>query len=261
MQPDRPPCQAATCGDHDPRALPRRRGVGLWWSIALATVGTCVAPAAQAQGWSGALGVGSDNIYRGISLTDGRPAWLTDLHYDAGNGWGAGLGASAEHLRGQSAGAQLTAYLDRRWQLGDNWVAKAGVVHYDSPWNARSGYWRYDEINAAVGYRGQWTASIAVSPDRQGVAYPRSGKVVSTSVELTFHQALAGRWSGDLGVGYANLDRAHHVDYEYGSAGLSCSIADARLYLLALWTGPISIPYRPETGSRLHWVTSVVWSF
>ena len=249
-------------GDRQRGASRRRRIAQRAVLLMLAAGGTLVSQDALAQSWSGALGVSSDNLYRGISLTDGRPAWLVDLHYDAGNGWDIGLGASAEHLRQQSAGAQLTAYLDRRWQLDDDWAAKAGIVHYNSPWNARSGYWSYDEINAAVGYRGQWTLAVALSPDRlSAIPSQRGERVVTTSIELTYHQPIAGRWSGDVGLGYANLDPADHVDYEYADAGLSYALADARLYLLALWTGPMAVPYQATTGSRLRWVTSVVWNF
>lgn len=245
-------------GLHLRRIAPRTVMLALWVG------GVFLGQNTFAQNWSGALGVGSDNVYRGISLTDGRPAWLVDLHYDAGNGWDIGLGASAEHLRGQAAGAQLTAYLDRRWQFDDDWTAKAGLVHYDSPWNAHSGYWRYDEINAAVGYRGRWTVALAVSPDRRRAISSRGGQrsvTTTTSIELTYHQPIAGHWSGDVGIGYANLDPADHVDYQYADAGLSYAMADARVYLLALWTGPMAEPYRATTASRLRWVTSVVWNF
>jgi uncharacterized protein (TIGR02001 family) len=227
----------------------------------LASLGIVCLHAAQAQ-VSGALGVSSDNVYRGVSLTDGRPAWLADLHYDLGSGWTTGVGASAEHLRHQKAGAQLTAYLDHRWQLGEDWAARAGVVHYDSQGNARSGYWRYDEITAAVGYRGEWTATLAVSPNRASPVPSRRGRdVVSGAFELTWHRPIGGRWSGDLGAGYADLDASADVDYRYASAGLSYALADARFYLLALWTGPVTVAYAEATDARLRWVGSIVWSF
>lgn len=229
----------------------------------IAAAGVGASAPARAQDWSGVLGVSSDNLYRGISLTDGRPAWLADLHRDLGADWVIGLGASAERPRGQTAGAQLTAYLDRHWQLDEDWAAQAGIVHYDSPSNPHRVYWRYDEINAAIGYRGRWTASVAVSPNRLRVsASGREEKALATFYEATFHQPIAGRLSADMGVGYANLDRVAGLDYKYGSGGLGYAIADARVYVQAVWTGPIEAPYPAAAiESRLRWVASVVWGF
>ena len=111
------------------QCIPRRAGVRS--SLALAA---CVLATSQAcaEGWGGALGFANDNVYRGISLTAGQPAWLADLHYDLGTDWVIGLGGSAERPPRRSASAQVSAYIDRRWQLNEDWAAKVGAIHYDS---------------------------------------------------------------------------------------------------------------------------------
>ena len=241
-------------------ALGRRRGSTAAFRCALLML--AMTPATLlAQGMGGSLGMSSDNVYRGVSLTSGKPAWMLDLHYGVGNQWVAGIGATAERPAGQSAGAQLTVYLDRIWRLNDDWTSKLGLVHYESPWNFWRDQLRYNELNAAIGYRGQWRASIAFSPDsprfgRRGAL--GSGAVLSS--ELSFHQAIVGTLAADIGLGYTNT-QASDLDYAYGGIGLSYGIGAVHVYSSLLWINSSPQPYAIERNSRKRWVTSLVWSF
>lgn len=217
---------------------------------------------ARAVGWGGTLGFGSDNIYHGLSLTADRPAWLADLHYGIGTGWLVGIGASAERPPGQSAAARITAYLDRRWQLDESWAAKVGAVHYDSPWNRYSDTLRYNELNAAIGFRGRVRVSFAVSPDYPGTYIgnrARSG--VAAWTDLTFQQPLVGRLGLDVGFGYADLERTGWHNHRYGNAGLHYGVGDVYVYLARIWTDPIQEPYPASAQPHARWVTSLIWSF
>lgn len=215
----------------------------------------------QAQGWGGSLGYGTDNVYRGVSLSSGRPAWLADLHYGLGTDWIVGLGASQERPPFQDAGAQFTLYLDRRWQLDEDWSAKLGVVHYESPWNVWRDELNYNEVTAAIGWRGRWRASLALSPDTPGVFTFRGAPTgFAAAAELSYRQPLAGRLAADVGLGYARLDAAG-FDYAYGNVGLSYGIGDVYLYTSLLWATPDAIQYNTGSQKRRRWVTSLVWNF
>lgn len=173
-----------------------------------------------------------------------------------------GLGASAERPPRESAGAQFTAYIDRRWRLGENWAAQIGVVHYDSPWNAWSNEVRYNELNAAIGFRGRWRWAIALSPDTtavDGLWTVRKGFAANT--EITFHQPLGGRLAADIGLGYANRERISGGRHAYGNAGLSYAIEDFYIYSSVVWTTSRTFSYTaaPDPGAR--WVNSLAWSF
>ena len=116
---------------HDPAAIQCiPRVVAPRFSLVLAAC-LLATSHAHAEGLGGALGFANDNVYRGISLTAGRPAWLADLHYDLGTDWVIGLGGTAERPPRRSATAQVTAYIDRRWQLNEDWASKVGAIHYD----------------------------------------------------------------------------------------------------------------------------------
>ena len=79
------------------------------------------------------MGLSSDNIYRGLSMTRGRPAWFLDIHRELGTNWVAGLFAAAERPAYQHPGAQLTAYLKRNWLLDRNWSLQAGAALHEAP--------------------------------------------------------------------------------------------------------------------------------
>ena len=295
-------------------------------SLALAA---CLLATSQAcaEGWGGALGFANDNVYRGISLTAGQPAWSADLHYDLGTDWVIGLGGSAQRPPRRSASAQVSAYIDRRWQLNEDWAAKVGAIHYDSAGQGcpsavsagdgmdaggrathgavagcagtaagqgcpsavsagdgmdaggrathgavagcagTAGRYSYDELNAAIGYRGRWRASIALSPNA-GASYAarqvRSG--FGAWAELTYHQPIVDRFSADIGIGYAELTQRGVRNYRYGSAGFSYRVGDAYLYLARVWTSPLigaypDNPYSATSPVRARWIASVIWSF
>lgn len=246
---------------------------------------------ARAQGWGGSVGLASDNVERGYSLTDGRPAWLTDLHYAFDSGWLAGVAAGAERPQAQRPGARVVLYLDRRWRLDDDWSAKAGVAHYDSPWNSLRSRLRYDEANAAIGFRGRWRASIAVSPNAAGYGeydgyYGPVRTGLAAWAEVTYRQPLFEPLSAEFGLGRAHSDLARTRDYTYANAGLSWVSGDVYVYLAHLWmrsAGSYAAPqwpswpyaqgaerydaaWRPITyatpsASKRRWVVSVVWSW
>jgi len=227
-------------------------------------------PAAHAVGpCGGTVGLSSDNVYRGISLTDGRPAALADTHCEFGDGWVAGAGATSVHLPGRSRNAQLALYLDHRWQIDDDWSAKVGAVHYDAFRHGREDGLRYDEVNVALGYRGFWRASIAWSPNATDMYFGGSGKTHRTTwVETTFHRPLVGRLSTDLGLGIAMPGGRGEHSYRYGSIGASYGIGDVYLYASRIWTDSLtwSYDYFGQTytatlPSEATWVGSVIWSF
>lgn len=256
-------------GTRDERPLHRATACLLLWLVALPQT-------APAQGWGAALGYGTDNVYRGVSLSSGQPAWLADLHYEFGTDWVAGIGASQERPPLQSSGAQFTLYLDRRWQLGEDWSAKLGVVHYESPWNVWRDELNYNELTAAIGWRGRWRLSLVLSPDTPGVFTPNGvGTDVATTAELSYRQPIRGRLSADFGLGHTRIRNAIEVTYQgnsrrpqtadlsyaYGSAGLSYGLSDIHIYSALLWASPAALQYSRGSKDRTRWVTTLVWSF
>jgi uncharacterized protein (TIGR02001 family) len=232
----------------------------------------------QASSCGGAIGLGSDNVYRGISLGGGEPAWITDAHCRVADGWIAGMGADRVLLAGRSPNAQLNVYVDRHWQFDDDWSGKVGAVHYDGAHHGRRDGLRYDEVNAAFGYKAFWRVSVSVSPNASDLYFTNSippsvsdgaGKSHwATSVETTLHRPLIGRLAADAGLGLLIPGGKGASSYRYGSIGLSYGIGDISLYASRIWTDSISWEYSylgatfvMRQPSRADWVGTVVWAF
>lgn len=236
--------------------------------VACVAVGGLAVAHAGAEGLGGSLGVASNNLYRGLSLTLDRPAWIADLRYEIGDAWVIGLGASAERPEYESAAAQIVLRVDRRWQLGEDWAAKVGYAHYEEPWNQWRGELRYDELNLAFGWRGRWSLSLAATPNRKAVyAYTLpQRKGFAAWAEATYRQPIAGRLAADFGFGYAHLARSGDRDYRYASAGLGYGIGDVDLYVARVWTDGATPYYWWEGGGRRRpahsrWLVSAMWNF
>jgi len=235
-----------------------------------AACGALASAPVQGQVWSGSIGAASNNLYRGLSLSSDRPAWLADLRYQIGGEWTVGLGVGGtlgERRQGyDSAVEQVVLRVDRHWQIDADWSAQLGIAHYEEPWSFWRSQLRYDEISAAIGYRGRWSVSVALAPDRTAVyawsRYESSG--IATWAEATFRQPLFDRLAADVGLGYAGLSHSGDRDYGYVSAGLSYGIDDVDLYLSRVWTDTTAPHYwwdedgRPE---RSRWLASLIWNF
>ena len=232
---------------------------------------------ARVSDCGGAIGLGSDNVYRGISLGGRNPAWIVDAHCRVADGWIAGVSAGRVQLAGRNPNAQLALYLDRHWQLDDDWSGKIGVMHYDGAHGGRRDGLRYDELNAALGYRSFWRVSLAVSPNASDLYYTNALAPVSAgplkshwaaSVETTFHRPLAGRLAADAGLGLSVPGGKGESSYRYASIGLSYGIGDISVYASRIWTDTISweFSYLGDTfvmrqPSHAAWVGTAVWTF
>jgi hypothetical protein len=245
------------------RPAPRTLAIGMSLGALFAT------PLAQAKNCGGALGLSSENIYRGISQSDGRVSAFADVHCAVAQNWIAGIGANTIHIPRGGADTQFTLYLDRRWRLDDDWSAKIGAIHYE-PLHAenRAGF-QYNELNVATGWRGRWLGTVAWSP-RVGNAYigAAAGFNGWLRVETAWRQPIGGRFSLDAGLGYAHPSGTPPHDYHYANMALNASIGDAYLSLSRVWTSALFFRYNEfdpafefTFPSQQRWEGSLVWMF
>ncbi|MGB0134844.1 hypothetical protein [Dokdonella sp.] len=236
------------------------------WGLLL---GCLAMPSANAGQWGGAIGASSENIYRGIALSDGQWSGYGDIHYEFSPRWIAGIGANSIRLPGQPEDIQLTFYLDRRWRLGEDWIAKLGFVHYDTVRASNRTGLQYDEINAAISYRGRWLGSLAWSP-KVGNAYAPELSPDSSWLwlETAWRQSLGERFSLDLGLGFAQASGTTPGDYRYASVGLNYSLGRAYFSASHIWTDRLTYTYGSgasgfvfELPAQNRWVGSLTWTF
>jgi uncharacterized protein (TIGR02001 family) len=124
-----------------------------------------LAPAAQAQ-LSGSVGVMSNYLYRGVSLSADKPVARLALNYDGADGWFAG----GQVVGGQLAvethrSAQWTGYAGYAARLPSGLAWEAGATTYVFP---RNPGWSYREAFVGLSFD-KFGARLHYSPDYLGL--------------------------------------------------------------------------------------------
>ena len=120
----------------------------------------------------------------------------------------------------------------------------------------------YDELNASVGWRGQWFASLAVSPNTTGRgSYGGLSRDTTWAFELTTRQRLTGRLALDAGIGYFDLHPFIGTGYPYASVGLSSGVGPVQAYVSFVTSRAEARGAAPAPLAGDHWVASLLWSF
>lgn len=223
----------------------------------------CAFAQSTAAGPGGSIGVTSDYVYRGVSQTWGKPALQADLHYQARNGWAAGVwGSTADLAETQGAAHEIDIYISRDWAIGQDWNVRLNLTHYMYPDDPRPLQYDYDELIASVGYQSRLFATVAWSPNASRYS---NGVVVedrtAISYEFAASQPLIGQLSASAGVGYYDLPSRLNADYWFWNAGLACLIGRTQLTLAYIDTdrnAKRAFGYQ-TAGSR--WAGSLAWRF
>ncbi|MDP5279255.1 TorF family putative porin [Sphingomonas sp. DG1-23] len=156
-----------------------------------------IVPPAAAQDVSGEAEIVSDYRYRGVSLSNGKPALQVSAELDGGAGFYlGGFGSWVPH-GGGSAAVEMDAILGWRGAVGGALAFEGNVAWYHYPGAADCDY---AETTATLGWeRGETDA-------RAGIAWaPRQAHLID----------VTGRKSGNL----------------YGFAGIEQGIADTPISL------------------------------
>ena len=180
-----------------------------------------LAAAAHAQGLGGALGLATDDVFRGLSLNDAQLSAQLDLHDVVGQWYG---GLSAEGVRrghNADAGAELIAYAGYQYRLGNDWTNQVTLRHYDYPGNPHRTRYNYDELGVSFAWRERIVLTVIGSPDTYSADYQGNhGSGAAFCYELVARQPLPRGLSAIAGLGYYDLQRQVGTGYAYWSAGL-----------------------------------------
>lgn len=230
-----------------------RAGVALF-----ATLATAAAHGADVQG---SLGASSDDVFRGISLSDEQPSWLADVHA-SDTQWFGGIAADMVRLRpGDATAVQAIGYLGYQHALGQSWNGTLNVRHYDYLGSPDRSRYEYDELGATLSWQDQLFVRLIGSPDTYEVDdYHRYGRGEAFAAELSGRQPLPYGLTLQPGIGYYDLSE------ELGAGYLYWSLALAKQW--DAWAFTVSYIGTDSTARRLfgslagdRLVASAVWSF
>jgi len=216
--------------------------------------------AAAAAQFTGTVSLVSDYRFRGVSLSQEKPAAQAGIGYDHPSGWYAGVFGSTVQLADASATTvQSVAYLGVVRSIGESLHWDVGAVY--TAFSATRDY-NYGEIQTAIA-SATYSARVHYSPHYFGLAHG------SFYAEINGTQALGNGFSllGHVGVlvplGHANYRRPNTAQ-DPVDARVGLGIELSRFNIELAWVGTNSnggvYPVR-TTRHRTSGLASVTWAF
>jgi len=197
-----------------------------WMQMLLACATLAPALLSAAPRWGGGFTLSSDNLLRGVSRSSNDPAASAEADVLFANGIFSSLWASTSRPReSEDTTVELAATLGIGAALRGDWAIRGSYVHYDSPWQKRPDFYRYDELTVDLRYRDTLFFSGAWSPNtsRYGSAYGVAWDGQTFAYEASVQQPLRSSLRAHAGVGYYDLSDLFGEGYWYGSIGLGWS--------------------------------------
>ncbi len=214
-----------------------------------------VAGTARAQ-VSAQVSLTSDNVFRGVSLSDGRASVAAEVNYDNEAGWFTGAQISSTRLaREQHDEPELVIDAGYTHALTPTLTWEAGATYAMFPGFT---YWNYGEAFAGV-LADNWSARLHYAPDYFG----RARK--TWYAEYDYQYALNERWRVIAHIGALHSSpvaaEGHAWSYD-GSLGIAARFGSATLALRRVAIDRSNYLYPlAQKSERADWVVSMAWSY
>lgn len=219
---------------------------------------------AQSSTVSGAVGISSQLVDRGLAVTPATPILQAAASWTS-SGWSLGLSGGTE-IRSPGHVSVALAQVSHYWSLSSDWQMQAGALYYDYPGNAQARLFDRTETGVNWIYRDILTFGLSAICLTNGNHHGPRG-----AADVDFHWPLAWHFSLSLGAGvaqhlvspydsYGYTTRPGTGVYGYGHAGLLWSYGPWRVELDRIATDP-AMPRRGGNLVAQPWVGTVSWTF
>lgn len=202
------------------------------------------------------LKVESDFIFRGVSLSGGRPDASLSVDWDStGGGYAGGSATTVEFDPGQRRAA-LLAYIGyvRRAEPGLAWEVGATGAAF----GADS---RYDYGEAFVGVIARrWTARVYLSPSYFGSGVPSAYVELNGGIPLTSVWSLSAHAGALAPIGITSPDDSRRPRLDV-RLGVGAAMGPWELHLA--WAGATRDGFHPDlyADQRSTWLLSAAYVF
>jgi uncharacterized protein (TIGR02001 family) len=217
----------------------------------------------HAQVVSGSLGATSDFVFRGISLTRGKPAAQASIDVEFPREFYVGaFAATADPNPGPSPKAEIDAWIGRYWRVSEELSADLRLSQYTYPDDPRRFNYNRGELTGTLGFRDSLYLAAVYSPNTKAVGSAPGYKEGDVwAFELSGRRALSPRWSISGGVGHYALDQVYGGSYYYWNATVTAILAPFELQLAYLGVDDVAERHFLEdsTGDRV--ALTALWRF
>lgn len=212
---------------------------------------------------SGSLGATSDFVYRGLSLTRGKPALQASLDVEFPREfYVGGFIATADPNAGPSPKVEFDVWAGRYWRLAEDFSADLRLSQYTYPDDPRRINYNRGEITGTLGFRNRLFLAAIYSPNTRALgSSPGYESGDSWAVEISGRHAFTERYSLSAGLGHYGLSSVYHDSYNYYNVTLTGVFAPFELQLA--WLGVDSNVEQhfseDSTGNRVAF--TALWRF
>ena len=185
---------------------------------------------------NGSVGGTSDFVFRGLSLTRGKPAAQASLDVEFPREFYVGaFVAMADPNPGPSPNVEMDFWAGRYWRISEDFSGDLRLSQYTYPGDPRRVSYDRTEVTATVGFRNQMFAAAIYSPNTRAVG-SHSGyeEGDSWALELSGRHAFNEHFAVSAGIGHYGLSEVYHDNYNYWNATLIATLAPFELQLAYL---------------------------
>jgi uncharacterized protein (TIGR02001 family) len=224
---------------------------------------TNAARADNVQVLSGSVGGTTDFVFRGLSLTRGKPAAQASLDIEFAREYYVGaFVATADPNPGPSPPVEMDFWAGRYWRLSDDFSGDLRLSQYLYPDDPRRVSYDRTELTATLGFRNRVYFSAIYSPNTKAVGSSsgyQEGNV--WAAELSARHPFTERLSLSAGVGHYGLDEVYDDSYNYWNVTFIATLAPFELQLAYLGVDGEAKQHFVDSSVENRVALTALWRF
>jgi uncharacterized protein (TIGR02001 family) len=186
--------------------------------------------------FTGSIGGTTDFVFRGLSLTRGKPAAQVSIDVEFPKEFYVGaFAATADPKDNPSPDFEIDVWAGRYWRLSENWSSDLRLSQYTYPDDPRRVSYNRTELTGTLGFRNRIFVAAIYSPNTKAVG-SSSGYDDGNAwaVELSGRHPFNERFAISAGIGHYGLEEIYHDTYNYWNVTLTGTFAPFELQLAYL---------------------------
>lgn len=198
--------------------------------------------------FSGYVTLTSDYVKRGVTQSDGNPAFQIGADFNFENGLFLGVwGSTVDIANGPSTqrDVEINYYAGYVFNASNSWQFSVGAVAYDYPGQSGFFNYNYEEYSLGANFDDRVWLEVAYSPDLYNTG------LSSTNVDLFAEWPINSVWAIAGGAGYYDTSNLTGSAYQYWQLGITASLRyadiDLRVHDTDRWVPIISTPDRAKS--------------
>ena len=233
------------------------------WPLTLALLACATAQADTAIVVTGSLGGTSDFVFRGLSLTRGKPAAQASIDVEFPKEFYVGaFTATCDPNPGPSPPVELDAWAGRYWNLPNNFSADLRLSAYTYPDDPRRVTYDRGELTGTLGWRNQLFVAAIYSPGVRAVATtPGYHEGDAWALEVSARYPVNDRVSLSAGFGNYDLEQVYEDSYQYWNLTVTATVRPVELQFAYLGVSDNAAEHFREESVGDRIALTVLWRF